>query len=411
MYLPVGRQGRNIYSHSDNVVYFFSHRPFDFALATLRVTIILQHSVVPFYLQTSIILFEHVVLITIMSKFAIVKKRKYKIKNIKMADLTTKYLGLELKSPIIIGSSELNNSVDRIKKHADAGAGAVVLKSLFEEQILMDIDAQRLNNMYNTYDAVEEQLGYYLKKHTVDNYLNLIKETKAEVDIPVIASINCVTTVEWIEFAKDIEKAGADALEVNMFILPSDTEEDSKAVEKKYFDIAEALTKTISIPVSLKVSSYFSGLASFIQKLSYTDIKGLVLFNKFYTPAIDIEKEEIVSNSVFSNQEDNSMPLRWIGILNGKVSCDLASSTGVHDSKDVISNLLVGANAVQMVTSIFKKGDDHISKSLSELNDWMDKKGYKSIEDFRGKLSQKGNKSPQLLERVQFMKYFADSGL
>ena len=328
-----------------------------------------------------------------------------------MADLTTKYLGLDIKSPIIVGSSELNNSVDRIKKHADAGAGAVVLKSLFEEQILMDIDAQRLNNMYNTYDAIEEQLGYYLKKHTVDNYLNLIKETKSKVDIPVIASINCVTTVEWIDFAKDVEKAGADALEVNMFILPSDTEEDSKAVEKKYFDIAEALTKTISIPVSLKVSSYFSGLASFIQKLSYTDIKGLVLFNKFYTPAIDIEKEEIVSNSVFSNQEDNSMPLRWIGILNGKVSCDLASSTGVHDSKDVISNLLVGANAVQMVTSIFKNGDDHITKSLSELNDWMDKKGYKSIEDFRGKLSQKGSKSPQLLERVQFMKYFADSGL
>ena len=328
-----------------------------------------------------------------------------------MADLTTKYLGLDLKSPIIVGSSELNNSVDRIKKHAEAGAGAIVLKSLFEEQILMDIDSQRLNNMYNTYDAVEEQLGYYLKKHTVDNYLGLIKDAKSQVDIPIIASINCVTTAEWIDFAKDIEKAGADALEVNMFILPSDTEEDSKTVEKKYFDIAEALTKTISIPVSLKISSYFSGLASFIQKLSYTGIKGLVLFNKFYTPAIDIEKEEIISNSVFSNQEDNSMPLRWIGILNGKVNCDLASSTGVHDSKDVISNLLVGANAVQMVTSIFKNGDEHISKSLSELSDWMDKKGYKSIDDFRGNLSQKGNKNPQLLERVQFMKYFADSGL
>ncbi len=328
-----------------------------------------------------------------------------------MANLTTKYLGLDLKSPIIIGSSELNNSVERIKKHADAGAGAVVLKSLFEEQILMDIDAQRLNNMYNTYDAVEQQLGYYLKKHTVDNYLNLIKDTKAAIDIPVIASINCVSTVEWTDFAKNIENAGADALEVNMFILPSNAEEDSKTVEQKYLDIAEILTKTISIPVSLKISSYFSGLANFVQKLSYTDIKGLVLFNKFYTPAVDIEKEEIVSNSVFSNQEDNSMPLRWIGILNNRVNCDLASSTGVHTSKEIISNLLVGANAVQMVTSIFKNGDEHITKSLSELNDWMDKKGYKSIEDFRGKLSQQKSKNPQLLERVQFMKYFSESGL
>ncbi len=328
-----------------------------------------------------------------------------------MADLTTKYLGLNLKSPIVIGSSELNNSVARIKKHEEAGAGAVVLKSLFEEQILMDIDAQRLNNMYNTYDAVEQQLGYYLKKHTIGNYLDLIKEAKAEVNIPIIASINCVSSKEWIDFAKDVEKAGADALEINMFILPSNADEDSKSIEKKYFDIAQKLTSTVSIPVSLKIGSYFSGLANFVQKLSYTDIKGLVLFNKFYTPTIDIEKEEIVSSSVFSNAEDNSMPLRWIGILNNRVSCDLASSTGVHTGKEVISNILVGANAVQMVSSIFKNGNEQITKSLAELNDWMDKKGYKTIEEFRGKLSQEEASNPQLLERVQFMKYFADSGL
>jgi len=328
-----------------------------------------------------------------------------------MADLSTKYLGLNLKSPIIIGSSELNNSVARIKKHEEAGAGAVVLKSLFEEQILMDIDAQRLNNMYNTYDAVEQQLGYYLKKHTIGNYLDLIKEAKAEVNIPIIASINCVSSKEWIDFAKDVEKAGADALEINMFILPSNGDEDSKTIEKQYFDIAQKLTSTISIPVSLKIGSYFSGLANFVQKLSYTDIKGLVLFNKFYTPTIDVEKEEIVSSSVFSNAEDNSMPLRWIGILNNRVSCDLASSTGVHSGKEVISNILVGANAVQMVSSIFKNGNEQITKSLTELNDWMDKKGYKTIEEFRGKLSQQEASNPQLLERVQFMKYFADSGL
>lgn len=327
-----------------------------------------------------------------------------------MANLTTKYLGLDLKSPIIVGSSELNNSVERIIKHETAGAGAVVLKSLFEEQIIMDIDAERLNNMYATYQAVEDQLGYYLKAHSVGKYLSLIKDTKKAVDIPVIASISCVSSVEWLDFAKKVEEAGADALEINMFILPANTEIESKEIENTYFDIANKITSIISIPVSLKISSYISGLANFAQKLSYTKIKGLVLFNKFYSPSIDIEKEAIVSGSLYSTSADNAMPLRWIGILNNKVTCDLAVSTGVHTSKDVISNILVGANAVQMASAIFEEGEEHITKINKELSEWMDKKEYKNIEDFRGKLSQKEVKNPMLFERVQFMKYFADSG-
>jgi len=327
-----------------------------------------------------------------------------------MANLNTRYLGLDLKSPVIIGSSELNNSVEKILKHEAAGAGAVVLKSLFEEQILMDISAERLNNMYGTYQDVEDQLGYYLKAHTIGNYLALIKEVKNAVKIPVIASINCVSSVEWLDFAKNVEEAGADAIEINMFILPADTEVEGKEIEKTYLEIAEKITSAVSIPVSLKISSYISGLANFAQKLSYTSIKGLVLFNKFYTPAIDIDNEKVVSGSLYSTQTDNSMPLRWIGILNNKVRCDLAASTGVHTSKDLISNILVGANAVQMVSAIFEKGENHIAIVLKELSDWMDKKGYKTIEDFRGKLSQKEIKNPMLFERAQFMKYFADAG-
>ncbi len=327
-----------------------------------------------------------------------------------MADLTTKYLGLKLKSPIIVGSSELNNSVERIKKHEAAGAGAIVLKSLFEEQILMEIDAERLNNMYGTYQAVEDQLGYYLKAHKLGSYLSLIKDAKKAVNIPVIASISCVSSVEWLDFAKKVENAGADAIEINMFILPANTEMESKEIENIYFDIANKITSTVKIPVSLKISSYISGFANFAQKLSYTRIKALVLFNKFYSPSIDIEKETIVSGSLYSTSADNAMPLRWIGILNEKVTCDLAASTGVHTSKDLISTILVGANAVQMVSAIFENGEDYITKMNKELSDWMDKKGYKTIDDFRGSLSQKEVKNPMLLERAQFMKYFADSG-
>lgn len=328
-----------------------------------------------------------------------------------MANLKTKYLGLELQSPIIIGSSDLTNSVEKIKKYETAGAGAVVLKSLFEEQILMDIDAERLNNIYGSYNDVEAQIGYYLKKHTVDNYLKLIKDAKKAVKIPVIASVNCVSSVEWIDFAKKIEAAGADAIEINMFIMPANTEVVGQEIENIYFDIANKITSTISIPVALKVSSYISGLANFLQKLSHTRIKGLVLFNKFYTPAIDIENEKLISGNIFSKQEDNSLTLRWIGILNDKVDCDLASSTGVHTANDLISNLLVGADAVQMVSSIYEKGETHISSVLKELSDWMDKKSYKTIDDFRGKLSQNAIKNPMLFERTQFMKYFSESGL
>lgn len=321
--------------------------------------------------------------------------------------ITTKYLGLELKSPLIVGSSELNSSVEKIKKHAEAGAGAVVLKSLFEEQILMDIDAERLNNMYGSYDAVEEQLGYYLKKHSVDSYLNLISEAKKAVDIPVIASINCVSSIEWIDFAKKIEEAGADALEVNMFIMPVNTDMEGSDVENIYFDIANKVTNAVNIPVALKLSNYISGLANFLQALSKSKIKGLVLFNKFYSPAVDIEEEKLVSGKIYSKPEDNANTLRWIGVLNGQVESDLCASTGVHTGKDLISNILVGANAVQMVSSIFENGESQITKALSELEEWMKKKNYSSIEDFRGKLSQKNIKNPMLYERAQFMRYFS----
>ncbi|MBN2668559.1 MAG: dihydroorotate dehydrogenase-like protein [Bacteroidales bacterium] len=327
-----------------------------------------------------------------------------------MANLTTKYLGLTLKNPIIVGSSELTNHADKNKEWADAGAGAIILKSLFEEQILMDIDAERVNNMSGTFDHIENYLGFYLKKHSVDQYIQLIKNTKSSVSIPVIASINCFDNAEWVSFAKNVEQAGADALEVNLFVMPADFDKDGRTLEENYLRIVKELLNVVKIPVAIKLSSYFSGLANFMLELSKTGIKGITLFNKFYSPAVDIEHEKIVAAPIFSKAEDNANTLRWMSILSGKVTCDLSASTGVHSAKEVISNLLVGATTTQMVSAIYEKGASHITETVHALEQWMDEKKYASIEEYRGKLNQKNIKNPMMLERAQFMKYFSDSG-
>jgi len=325
-----------------------------------------------------------------------------------MANLTTKYLGLELKNPIVIGASELTNSVENIKTLAQAGAGAVVLKSLFEEQILMEIDSSRTNDINGSYDHVENQMGFYLKNDSVQDYLNLIKEAKASVDIPIIASINCYDENEWIDFGMQVQEAGADAIEINLFVMPADTSVEGGQLEVDYKNVATKLLEVVDIPVSLKLSSYFSGLANYMMELSTLGVNGLVLFNKFYSPKVDIENEAIVSGSNRTSSYDNANTLRWMGILSGRVQCDLSASTGIHTSEDVISNLLVGATTTQMVSAIMNKGVAYIGDVLKGVESWMDKKGYASIDDFRGKLNQKNVENPMMWERVQFMKYFTE---
>jgi len=326
-----------------------------------------------------------------------------------MANISTKYLGIELKSPVIVGSSPLTDTVEKVKKLADAGAGAVVLKSLFEEQIIMDVDTQRVNNMYDSFGDAENYLTYYTKQKNIGDYLDLIKSCKNEVDIPIIASINCMSHGEWVEFALKMEDAGADALELNVFVLPADTGYTGFDYEKSYFDIINQISDVVSIPVSVKMSNYFSGVANFFMRLSQTDIKGMVLFNRFYSPDVDIEKEKVINQSFNSLAVDNSMVLRWMGILAPKVACDLASSTGIVDGESVIKNMLVGAKAVQVVSSIIKNGSKVITEMNKSLENWMDSKKYDETKDFIGKLSQKNIRKPILFERTQFMKYFSDA--
>ncbi|RLD64668.1 MAG: diguanylate cyclase [Bacteroidetes bacterium] len=325
-----------------------------------------------------------------------------------MSDLSTKYLGLTLKNPIVIASSGLTDSVEAIKTLEEKGAAAVVLKSLFEEEIIAEMDAN-LKKMASDNFIYPETLDFY-EDSEEDNlsmkYLELISNLKKQVNIPIIASINCVTAEQWTYFPKQVEEAGADALELNIFILPSDFNRDKEANEKVYFDIIESVKKQVNIPISLKVSYYSSDLGRSLQKFSQSGIAGLVLFNKFYSPDIDLDKMEVTSGKILSSPEDMSISLRWMAIMSGRVSCDLAASTGIHDGDAVLKQILAGANVVQIASTVYKNGPEHIQKMLSDVDSWMNRKGFTSLEEFRGKMSQSESLNPAAFERVQFMKYF-----
>jgi dihydroorotate dehydrogenase (fumarate) len=326
-----------------------------------------------------------------------------------MANLTTQYMGMELKSPVIAGSSGMTDNVDKIKKLADAGAGAVVLKSLFEEQIQMEVDAQAVNNMYGNYDDVENQVSFYTRKHNLDQYLKLIKDAKAAVDIPVIASINCISAGEWTDFAKKIEDAGADGLELNIFVLPSDPEQEADKLVENYHSIVQKVSDVSDLPLAVKTSYYFTSLSRRMVELSKApQVKSLALFNRFYNPDVDLEKEEIKSGHIYSVPEENAMCLRWVGALYGKVESDLAASHGIHDGETALKNILVGASAVQVASVLYKKGPDEIKTMLDTINEWMDDKGYENLDDIIGKLSQTNIKRPMIYERAQFMKYYSE---
>jgi dihydroorotate dehydrogenase (fumarate) len=314
---------------------------------------------------------------------------------------------MTLKNPIIAGSSGLTNSVQNIRDFEANGAAAVVLKSIFEEEIafeyediLKEASAEGVNlDQFDYYD-------FHIKGEKLDKYTTLIEESKKSVSIPVIASINCVYSHEWTSFAKQLQTAGADALELNMFFLPSEFGRTTEEKEKAYFQIIEKIQKEVTIPIALKISYYFSNLGPMIQKLSETGIGGLVLFNRFYSPDFDIDKMEVVSSNVFSAPSDLPISLRWIAIMAERVSCDLAASTGVHDGVALIKQILAGANAVQVASTVYKNGKGQIGEMLKTLEAWMEKKGFSSLSDFRGKMSQAKSSNPAAYERVQFMKYF-----
>lgn len=327
-----------------------------------------------------------------------------------MADLTTSYLGLNLKNPIIAGSSGLTNSMADLIELEKAGAGAIVLKSLFEEEIRMEME-ESFNQMTSSgfiYPETMDYFDYDAIEDTLSSYLKLIRDAKEQLSIPVIASVNCVTSEKWTHFSKELEKAGADALELNVFLLPSDFTRSAEENETIYFDIIKEIKQQINIPISLKVSYYFSNLGSMLKRLSESGIQGLTLFNRFYSPDFDLDRMTVVPSNVLSNPAELSISLRWVAIMAERVKCNLAASTGIHDGAAVIKQILAGADVVHIASTLYKNGAGYIQTMLEDIEKWMVQKEFTSLADFKGKMSQSRTSNPASLERVQFMKNFRD---
>ncbi|MDR1171683.1 MAG: dihydroorotate dehydrogenase-like protein [Bacteroidales bacterium] len=324
-----------------------------------------------------------------------------------MDRLKTSYLGLSLKNPLIVGSCSLTNSVEKVKKLESAGAAAVVLKSLFEEQMLYEI--RNLQQAGEYYPEAADYLQSYVSGHSVAEYLKLISDLKQSVSIPVIASVNCVSASGWIEHALKMQQAGADAIEVNIYFIPTDKYLVSEKCEALYFDIAAALKKTLGIPLVFKLGNHFTNLSYMVDQLYCRGVHGVVLFNRFYEPDIDTRNMSLVSASVFSSPDDLRYSLRWVSIVSAAVKeIQISASTGIANAQGVIKMLLAGAQTTQVCSALYKKGPALLKTLADGMLQWMEEHHYKSIDEFRGKLNYRNIANPEQYERSQFMKNFSN---
>lgn len=321
-----------------------------------------------------------------------------------MANLEVKYLGLNLKNPIIVSSSGLTNTADKIAELEKAGAAAVVLKSMFEEQILFETTDLL---QHNDYPEAQDYILSYAKDNTLKQYTNLVKEAKQKVNIPIIASINCISDSDWESFAKDLEEAGADALELNIYPIPTDRHKDSKYYEDIYFDILKSIKAIVSIPVAVKIGKTFANIINIADQLNANGADSVVLFNRFYEPDIDINEIKLTNAEIFSSPGEIRNTLRWVAMVSGRTDIQISATTGVHSGKDAVKLLLAGASSVQMCSAIYKNGNKVIGEVINFLNEWMDKKNFEDIKQFRGRMSYKNIKNPSVYERSQFMRYFS----
>ncbi len=322
-------------------------------------------------------------------------------------DLTTKYLGLNLKNPIVPSASPLSKTVDRVKKLEDAGASAVVVYSLFEEQIEHEANEFEHYMSYGT-ESFAEALSYFPMPEEYnlgpEEYLKHISNLKKAVNIPIIGSLNGVSKGGWMKYAKLIEEAGADALELNVYYIASNINDDGAKVEEIYIRDLRAIKSTVKIPVAIKLSPYFSSVGNIAKKLDEAGADGLVLFNRFYQPDIDLEKLEVVPNLELSTSYDLRLPLRWIATLYGKVKANLAATSGIHTYQDVLKAMMVGSDVAMVCSELLANGIDRITEILKEIEVWMEKNEYSSIDMMKGSMSQKSVADPAAFERANYMK-------
>lgn len=324
------------------------------------------------------------------------------------ADLTTTYLGLELANPLVASSSPLTRTVDSLKALEEAGIGAVVLPSLYEEQIEHEaLEMQRLIE-FGTDSFAESLSGYFPEfqdySTRTESYLAHVTEAKEAVGIPVIASLNGTTRGGWTHYAKKLEEAGADALELNVYLIPTDPHASGRDVERRYVDLVESVRSEVSIPLAVKVGPYFSSIPHMARKLVKAGADGLVLFNRFFQPDIDLDTLEVVPTVNLSPRTALLLPLRWIGILKGQVDADLAITSGVHTAEDALKAILVGADVTMMASTLLRSGPERVTTMLEDMQQWLDENEYESVAQMRGSMSIGSSPNPDAFVRANYMK-------
>jgi dihydroorotate dehydrogenase (fumarate) len=324
-----------------------------------------------------------------------------------MVDLKTTYMGIPLKNPLVVSPSPLSESLDNIRKMEEAGAAAVVMHSLFEEKIRLEALGLDRGLTQGT-ESFPESLTYFpdIQEFSVgpEEYLKNLEKAKKTVGIPVLGSLNGVSTGGWIRYAKDIERAGADGLELNVYSIPTDTETDSRKVEQNLLGLVQEVKKNLKIPVAVKIGPYFSSFPNMAKKLAENGADALVLFNRFYQPDLDLEAMEVSPNLTLSHSNTIRLRLRWVAILYGRIPTDMAISGGVHTAEDVVKAMLVGAKVSMMTSALLKNGIPFISNLLDGLTQWMEAHEYRSIQQMQGTLSQKSVADPAAFERANYMK-------
>ncbi len=323
-------------------------------------------------------------------------------------DLTTTYLGLKLRSPLVVGAAaSLTEDIDNLKRMEDCGAAAVVLHSLFEEQLRQEQFELHHHLEYGT-ESFAEALTYFPEPEIFhvgpEEYLNHIRKAKEMVGIPIIASLNGSTLGGWTEYARQIEQAGADALELNIYYVPTDMDLTGAQVEQNYLDILRAVKAAVTIPVAIKLSPYFSNMANMAKQLTEAGADGLVLFNRFYQPDIDIEALEVEPNVLLSTPQAMRLPMRWIAILYGRIPVDLAATSGIHKANDVLKMLMAGANITMLVSALLRHGIEHLETVEREMLHWMEEHEYESVKQMQGSMSQINCPDETAFERAQYMK-------